>query len=141
MNKRLIIGLTLSGCCLYVASLFLPAATIKKGADLTQGWELLLLCVSPASWIVGFPFVYFIVNVAFLFSARRLLSHLHGRKSNFYTVLISLSAVASWIAFLFVVDVGVGYFAWTASITLVAVAIWISPNDEESTASLDSEGS
>ena len=31
MNKRLIIGLTLSAWCLYVASLFLPAADVDVG--------------------------------------------------------------------------------------------------------------
>jgi len=168
MNKRLMIGLTLSAWCLYVASLFLPAVDDSVGpitdsipvtknlwvglfGGLVPGWGVLLLCGIPICWIVVFPFVYLIVNVVFLFSAGSLnlvflfsagrIDLLYGRKSTFYTVLISLSAVASWFAPACVGDVGVGYFAWTASITLMAVAILISPNDEESTASLDSEGS
>lgn len=163
MNKRLIIGLTLSAWCLYVASLFLPAADVDldyndatgfgfhQGGDLELGCQVLLACVVPYCWIAVFPFVYLIVNVVFflsvgrvklvfLFSAGRI-DLLHGRKFTFDTFLISLSAVASWFAPACVGDVGVGYFAWTASITLMAVAILISPNDEESTASLDSEGS
>jgi hypothetical protein len=135
MNKRLIIGLTLSAWCLYVASLFLPAADVNVGllrgssADsggLEQGWEVLQHCVFPLHWIVVFPFVYLIVNVVFLYSAAwfwvHLIANSDGRKSNVYTVLASLSAVASLFAPLFVGGIGVGYFAWTASITLMAVA-------------------
>ena len=149
MNKRLIIGLTLSAWCLYVASLFLPAADVSwnstngipKGGDLEQGWEVLQLCVIPICWIVVFPCVYLIVNVVFLFSAGRIGHLLHGRKSTFYTVLASLSAVASWFAPACVGDVGVGYFAWTAAITLVAVATYIPVNSDQSQVMLDSDGS
>ena len=134
MNKRLIIGLTLSAWCLYVASLFLPAADVDLDFNsysggfgfhrggLEQGWEVLLVCVVPYCWIAVFPFVYLIVNVVFLTSAYRLWSHLHGRKSTFYRALTLLSALASWFAPLFVGGIGVGYFAWTASLTLMAVA-------------------
>ena len=133
MNKRLIIGLTLSAWCLYLASIFLPAADITwnsangipKGGDLEQGWEVLQRCVYPFYWIVVYPFVYLIVNVVFLFSAGWIGQLLHGQKSRNYTVLASLSAVLSWFAPTFVGDVGVGYFAWTAAITLVAVATCI----------------
>ena len=143
MNRRLIIGLTLSAWCLYVASLFLPAADVNVGllrggssrcpffisfsvasgtGGLEQGWEVLQHCVFPLHWIVVMPFVYLIVNVVFLTSAYRLWSHLHGRKSTFYRALTLLSALASWFAPLFVGGIGVGYFAWTASITLMAIA-------------------
>jgi hypothetical protein len=153
MNRRLIIGLTLSAWCLYVASLFLPAADVSLDFNsysggfgfhrggLEQGWEVLLVCVAPWGWIAVVPFIYFIVNGVFFYSAGTIWFHLHGRKSNFYTVRASLSAVASWFAPLFVGGIGVGYFAWTASITLMAVAINIAVNSDESTASLDSEGS
>jgi hypothetical protein len=153
MNKRLIIGLTLSAWCLYLASLFLPAADVDLDfnstsggfgfhrGDLEQGWKILLTCVIPICWIVVFPFVYLIVNVVFLFSAGRIWHHLHGRKSTFYRALILLSALASWFAPAYVGDVGVGYFAWTASITLMAVATYIPVNSDESKVSLDSEGS
>lgn len=60
MNKRLIIGLTLSAWCLYLASIFLPAADVSwnsangipKGGDLEQEWEVLQCCVYPFYWIV-----------------------------------------------------------------------------------------
>ena len=147
MNKRLIIGLTLSAWCLYVASLFLPAADVNVGllrggssrcpffisfsvasgtGGLEQGWEVLQHCVFPLHWIVVMPFVYLIVNVVFLSSAAwfwvHLIANSDGRKSNFFTVLASLSAVASLFAPGFVGGIGVGYFAWTASLTLMAVA-------------------
>ena len=133
MKKRLIIGLTLSAWCLYLASIFLPAADVSwnsatgipKGGDLEQGWEVLQLCVIPFYWIAVSPFVYLIVNIVFLFSAGWFRQLLHGQKSRNYTVLASLSAILSWLAPAFVGDVGVGYFAWTAAITLVAVATYI----------------
>ena len=100
----------------------------------------MLLCVIPICWIAVLPFVYLIVNVVFFLSAGRI-DLLHGRKSTFYTVLISLSAVASWFAPACMGDVGVGYFAWTASITLMTVATYIPVNSDESKVSLDSEGS
>ena len=150
MNRRLIIGLTLSAWCLYVASLFLPAVHPRGGNNHPEwdvpGWEVLSMCAWPPSWLMlGVPFVYLIVNVVFFFSAGRIWHHLHGRKSTFYTVLASLSALASWIA-LGVVEVvlggvGVGYFAWTAAVTLVAVATCIPVNSDQSQVMLDSEGS
>ena len=106
--------------------------------------EFLYMCAWPKLWGLGVPFVYLIVNVVFLFSARRIWHHLHGRKSTFYTVLASLSALASWIALGvvggFVGVVGVGYFAWTAAITLVAVATRIPVNSDQSQVMLDSDG-
>ena len=149
MNKRLIIGLTLSAWCLYVASLFLPAADVSwntssgvsKGGDLEQGWEVLLTCVNPICWMAVFPFVYLIVNVVFFLSAVMFGFQIDGRKSNFFTVLASLSAVASLFAPGFVGGIGVGYFAWTASLTLMAIATYMPVNSDESKVSLDSEGS
>lgn len=136
MNRRLIIGLTLSAWCLYVASLFLPALDIDsnsaipsyKGGDLEQGWEVLRMCANPFYWIDVDPFVYLIVNVGFFFSPVSIWRLLDGRKSTFYTVLASQSAVVASLVALGVVGdvgVGVGYFAWTAAITLVAVATCI----------------
>ena len=93
----------------------------------------MLVCVVPYCWIAVFPFVYLIVNVVFLTSAYRLWSHLHGRKSTFYTNLAPHSAVASWFAPLFVGGIGVGYFAWTASIALMAIATYIPVNSDVST--------
>ena len=66
MNKRLIIGLTLSAWCLYVASLFLPAV----GND--PGWEVLCMCAWPFFWGLVVPFVYLIVNVVFFLSSQQL---------------------------------------------------------------------
>ena len=150
MNRRLIIGLTLSAWCLYVASLFLPAFHPRgdrlfgmTGRD-TLGWEVLSMCAWPFCWVAVFPFVYLIVNVVFFFSAGRIWHHLHGRKSTFYTVLASLSALASWIASgvveVLLGGVGVGYFAWTAAITLVAVATCIPVNRVQSQVMQDSDG-
>ena len=101
---------------------------------------MLLICVIPMFWIFLSPFVYLIVNVVFFFSAGRIWHHLHGRKSTFYTVLASLSAVLSWFAPACVGDVGVGYFAWTAAITLVAVATLIPANRVQSQVMLESDG-
>ena len=124
MNRRLVIGLTLAAWCLYVTSLFLPAADVdlsfgggpQRVGDLEQGWEVLLRCVIPIYWMAVFPFVYLMVNVVFLLSVRRIWLHLDGELSwrRFSVpvvagnVLTSFSALASWIAPLFVVGVGVG---------------------------------
>ena len=144
MNRRLIIGLTLLAWCLYACSLVLPAAH-NRGGGTSPGSEFLYMCAWPKFWLLlGVPFVYLIVNVVFLFSARRIWDHLHGRKSTFYRALTLLSALASWIASLFVEvfvgGVGVGYFAWTAAITLVAVATCIPVNSDQSQVMLDSDG-
>jgi hypothetical protein len=96
--------------------------------------------VFPVSWFFVLPFVYLMVNVVFFFSAGRIWHPLHGWKSTFYRKVTLLSALASWIAPLFVVGVGVGYFAWTAAITLVAVATCIPVNSDQSQVMLDSDG-
>ena len=88
--------------------------------------------------------MYLIVNVVFLFSAGRIWHPLHGWKSTFYRKVTLLSALASWIASgvveVLLGGVGVGYSAWTAAITLVAVATCIPVNRDQSQVMLDSDG-
>jgi hypothetical protein len=145
MNKRLIIGLTLSAWCLYVASLFLPAHN-----DGLLGAQILLMIVWPFSWLLIYPFLYLIVNLVFLFS-----SVVRVQNYPIYPRLILGSAIASWfgpslmgvrlsggigVGHLawpasggYFDAAGVGSFVWTASITLMAIATYIPVNSDVST--------
>ena len=153
MNRRLFIGLMLFAWCLYVASLFLPAADIDvnsstgftstgftRGGDLEMGLEIFKQVLNPLYWIFFVPIPFSIANYCFLFSPVILERRLRDPQPGIYTPLISFSAVVSWIAPGAVGDVGVGYFAWTAAITLVAVATCIPLNRVQSQVMLDSDG-
>lgn len=136
MNQRMLIGLMLFAWCLYLVSLFLPAAdlsldTMNGGGDgdFETGIEIMEFLAFPFFWVFGIPFVYLLVNCVFLYSVGIFWRRLSGQKHTIYTVLISLSAVASWLAAELVAGCAVGYFSWTASITLATIVFWVPLNN------------
>lgn len=134
--------------CLYAMSLFLPAADLRmdtttgKGdGTLESGCSLLAMTLFPLFWIFVSPFVYFLVNVIFLYSLGIFWRRFRGqlKRRNVYSTLIALSAIAAWIAPVFTDAVGPGYFAWSGAITLAAVAFLVPLADTEERHNVETE--
>lgn len=116
----------------YVASLFLPAVRDEFHARILQGWEV-LHATALGFLIAPTLLIYIYANLIFWISIWRWrVQRSQDAVSAFYLLNLFLATAVAWHAIRMVDEVGLGYFCWAISLSLVTIAFSFPRSSTES---------